>query len=242
MSGRLDGRVVVVTGGGRGQGEAESRLFSAEGATVVLTDVLVDAGQAVADDIGGTFIAHDVSSAADWDRVMARVRDQHGRLDGLVNNAAIYERARLIDTSEDLFRRTLDVNTVGVYLGMKAAAPLMIDGGGGSIVNISSGAGLRATPGAFAYSASKWAVTGMTQTAAVELGEYGIRVNSIHPGFIDTAMLPDNEAVKTNMAKIVPLGRIAEPREVANLALYLLSDESSYSTGAPFIVDGGIIA
>ena len=239
MAGRLEGKTVLVTGAAQGQGAAEARLFAAEGATVVLTDVKADAGQAVADEIGGAFLTHDVSSAADWSAVADHIESAHGRLDALVNNAAIFERNRLVDTTEDQLRRMLDINVMSVYLGMKAVVPLMSDGGG-SIVNISSVAGLRGAPGSFAYGASKFAVTGMTKTAAYELGEMGIRVNSIHPGFIDTAMLPENQKVRDNMAGIVPLGRVAEAEEVAQLALYLVSDESSYSTGSEFVVDGGI--
>jgi len=242
MAGRVEGKVVVVTGGAQGQGAAEARLLAAQGARVVLTDVNGEGGEAVAADAGGLFVRHDVSSAPDWAAVMQRVADEFGRLDGLVNNAAIFERGRLVDTSEDQFRRIMDVNALGVYLGMAAAVPLMLDSGGGSIVNISSGAGLRATPGSFAYSASKFAVTGMTKTAAAELGPDGIRVNSIHPGFIDTAMLPDNEALREKMAGAVPLRRIARPDEVAQLALFLISDDSSYSTGGEFVVDGGVTA
>lgn len=239
MAGRLDGKLVLVTGAAQGQGAAEARLFAAEGATVVLTDVKADEGQAVADEIGGAFVTHDVSSAADWESVAGHIASEHGRLDGLVNNAAIFERNRLVDTTEDQLRRMLDINVMSVYLGMRAALPLMSDNGG-SIVNISSVAGLRGAPGSFAYGASKFAVTGMTKTAAYELGEMGIRVNSIHPGFIDTAMLPENQNVRDNMAGIVPLGRVADADEVARLALYLVSDESSYSTGSEFVVDGGI--
>lgn len=239
MAGRLDGKVVVVTGAAQGQGAAEARLFSAEGATVVLTDVKADDGNAVANELGAVFLTHDVSSAADWGTVMEHVQSSHGRLDGLVNNAAIFERNRLVDTTEDQLRRMLDVNVMSVFFGMQAAVPLMTEHGG-AIVNISSAAGIRAAPGSFAYGASKFAVTGMTKTAAFELGDMGIRVNSIHPGFIDTGMLPENQKVRDNMAGIVPLGRVAEPDEVANLALYLVSDDSSYSTGSEFVVDGGI--
>jgi 3alpha(or 20beta)-hydroxysteroid dehydrogenase len=240
MSKRLDGKVIVVTGAAQGQGAAEARLLASEGAVVVLTDVKTDEGQSIAAELGATFLTHDVSSAADWDVVMGDVASRHGRLDGLINNAAIFERNRLVDTTEDQLRRMLDVNVMSVFFGMQAAAGPMTESGGGSIVNISSAAGIRAAPGSFAYGASKFAVTGMTKTAAFELGAQGIRVNSIHPGFIDTGMLPENQKVRDNMAGIVPLGRVADPEEVARLALFLVSDESSYSTGSEFVVDGGI--
>ncbi|MFT7597204.1 MAG: 3alpha(or 20beta)-hydroxysteroid dehydrogenase [Acidimicrobiales bacterium] len=242
MTGRVEGKVTLITGAAQGQGEAEARLFAAEGATVVMTDVNAALGEAVAADIGATFLTHDVSSAADWATVMERVVADHGQLDGLVNNAAIFERNRLVDTTEDQLRRMLDINVMSVFFGMQAAAPVMTEAAGGSIVNISSVAGLRGAPGSFAYGASKFAVTGMTKTASYELGAQGIRVNSIHPGFIDTAMLPDNQKVRDNMTKLVPLGRVAEAEEVARLALFLVSDDSSYTTGSEYVVDGGLSA
>ena len=242
MAGRLDGKRVLITGAARGQGAEEARLFSAEGADLILTDITEEEGRAVAEEVGATFVPHDVSSGADWDRVMSVVGDQFGRLDGLVNNAAIYARSRLVDTSEEDLRRMLDVNVMSVFFGMQGAATVMAENGGGSIVNVSSVAGIRAAPGSFAYSASKFAVTGMTKNAAHELGPLGIRVNSVHPGFIDTTMLPGNDEARAKMARIVPLKRLAEASEVAALALYLISDESSYSSGSEFVVDGGISA
>ncbi len=243
MSGRLEGKVALITGGARGQGAAEARLFASEGASVVVTDLLDEDGAQTAADVGGTYIRHDVTSEADWAAVVKQAVDQYGGIDVLVNNAGIYQQMPLLGTSLEDYRRTTEVNQTGVFLGMRDVAPAMIERGGGSIVNISSIAGLRGG-GAFPYVASKWAVRGMTKNAARELAPHGIRVNSIHPGFIDTAMLqqlPGIDAGNTqSYLDRVPLGRFAEAEEVAKLALYLASDDSSYSTGAEFIVDGGL--
>src|SRR4029077_10339350 len=165
--GRLDGKVAIVTGGARGQGGAEATVFRAEGAEVVITDVLRDEGELHAKDIGATFFPHDVRSEEEWDEVVRQTVERHGRIDVLVNNAGIFQRAKLLDTDLETYRRVIDVNQVGVFLGMRAVAPTMIDHGGGSIVNISSIAGLRAAAGALAYGASKFAVTGMTKSAAI---------------------------------------------------------------------------
>jgi 3alpha(or 20beta)-hydroxysteroid dehydrogenase len=244
--GRLDGKVAIVTGGARGQGAAEAALFRAEGAEVVVTDVLTEAGQAHASAIGATFLPHDVRSEEEWAEVVRQTRERHGRIDALVNNAGIFQRAKLADTSLDDYRRMIDINQVGVFLGMKAVAPTMIGQRSGSIVNISSVAGLIGSPGAIAYGASKFAVTGMTKTAAMELARHQVRVNSIHPGMIETDMMDEVTGYNTErhdrMAAAVPLRRPAEPEEVAGLALYLVSDESSYCTGSQFVIDGGMTA
>jgi len=244
--GRLDGKVAIVTGGARGQGGAEAALFRAEGAEVVLTDVLGDEGQALAADIGATFVAHDVRSEEEWAEVVRQTVERHGRIDVLVNNAGIFQRAKLLDTDVETYRRIIDVNQVGVFLGMRAVAPTMIAQGAGSIVNISSIAGLRASAGGFAYGASKFAVTGMTKSAAMELARHDIRVNSIHPGMIETDMMTEVTGGSTDrhdrFARSVPLRRPAEPDEVARLALFLASDDSSYCTGSEFVVDGGLTA
>lgn len=243
---RLDDRVAIVTGAARGQGAAEARLFAAEGASVVLTDVLSGPGQEVADEIGGTFIHHDVSNEEAWARVVAATLDAHGRIDVLINNAGIFHRAKMVDHTLDDFRRLLDINTIGVFLGMKAVAPAMIEQQSGSIVNISSIAGLVAAPGSIGYGASKFAVTGMTKTAAIELARYGIRVNSIHPGMIETDMITEvtsgDQGRHDRMAASTPFGRAAEPEEIADLALFLASDESSFSSGSEFVADGGVTA
>lgn len=244
--GRLDGKVCIVTGGARGQGGAEAQLFRHEGAEVVITDVLADAGQAHAAAIGATFIQHDVRSEEEWAEVVRQTVERHGRVDVLINNAGIYERAKLLDTTLELYRRIIDVNQVGVFLGMKAVAPTMIAQQSGSIVNISSIAGLLGAANAVAYGASKFAVRGMTKAVALELARYGIRVNSIHPGMIDTDMMTEvtggNAERHDRMARAVPLNRPAEADEVASMALYLASDESRYCTGSEFVIDGGITA
>ncbi len=244
--GKLDGKVAIVTGGARGQGGAEATLFRAEGAEVVITDVLREEGESLAKEIGATFIGHDVRSEEEWAEVVRQTVERHGRIDVLVNNAGIFQRAKLVDTDLATYRRIIDVNQVGVFLGMRAVAPTMIEQGAGSIVNISSVAGLRGSPGGFAYGASKFAVTGMTKSGAIELIRYGVRVNSIHPGMIETDMITEvtggSAERHDKFARSLPIRRAAEPIEVANLALFLASDDSSYCTGSEFIVDGGMTA
>jgi 3alpha(or 20beta)-hydroxysteroid dehydrogenase len=239
--GRLDGKVVLITGGARGQGAAECRLFASEGARVVITDVRDAEGNATARAAGATYLHHDVSSEEAWQQVVDRAVALHGRIDGLVNNAGIFDRAPLLGTTMELYQRTIAINQTGVFLGLRTVAPVMVDGGGGSIVNISSTAGLGGSRIAFAYSASKWAVRGMTKSAALELAKHRIRVNSIHPGPINTEMIRDISRDPDNNPA-VPLGRDGTPEEVARLALFLISDESSYSTGSEFVIDGGMKA
>jgi len=243
--GKLDGRIALITGGARGQGAAEAQLFASEGAEVVLTDVLDADGEKVASAVGGRYLHQDVTSESRWREVVDAVLGWHGRLDILINNAGVYRGSNLIDTSEATYREVIDINQVGVFLGMQAVARPMMAQRSGAIVNISSIAGLRGG-GSFAYVASKWAVRGMTKTAAIFLGPYGVRVNSIHPGLIETPMLHQLPGVDSGdtdryLARI-PLGRFAEAAEVAKLALYLSSDDSSYSTGSEFVVDGGMTA
>ena len=242
--GRLDGRVALVTGGARGQGAAEATLFASEGAAVVLTDVLDKEGNETAATIGGSYLHQDVTSEDEWRTIVQEVVRQHGKIDVLVNNAGIYMSGALTEMPLEDYRRIIDVNQVGVFLGMKHVAPVMIDDGSGSIVNISSIAGFRGGRGSIAYGASKWAVRGMTKTAAQELGQHGIRVNSIHPGLIDTAMLQQVPGIDSGgldaFNRSIPLGRVAEADEVAKLALFLASDESSYCSGAEFLIDGGM--
>ena len=189
--GRLDGKVVIVTGGASGQGAAEAALLHEEGAEVVITDVRHDEGERTAAQIGATFIHHDVASEAAWTDVVDQVTTELGRIDVLVNNAGILHPAGLLGTDEAVYRQVIDVNQIGTFLGLRAVAPVMIAQQSGSIINISSVAGLRGFPVGFAYGASKFAVRGMTKCAALELARHHIRVNSVHPGLIDTAMLTE---------------------------------------------------
>jgi 3alpha(or 20beta)-hydroxysteroid dehydrogenase len=238
--GKLDGKVALITGGARGQGAAEGRLFGEEGAIVYLTDVLTDDGAKTAADVGATFLEHDVTDPEQWTRVVDRVVADHGRLDVLVNNAGILHWATMTKTPLDVWNRVIAVNQTGVFLGMQAAARPMMEQRSGSIVNISSIGGMRGSSPCFAYGATKWAVRGMTKGAAQELGPYGVRVNSIHPGIIDTPMMADQPIEQ--MGRGVPLGRFADAGEVAKLALWLASDDSAYATGGEFVLDGGYTA
>jgi len=241
---QLQDKVCLITGAARGQGAEEARLFASEGASVWLTDVLDEAGYAVAEECDGNYLHLDVRHEEDWRACVDKVIDVSGRLDVLVNNAGIFRSGGISDTQPKQFEEVMSINCTGTFLGMRAVAPHMRAAGSGSIVNISSVAGLTATPMAIAYGASKWAVRGMTKAAAAELGKAGVRVNSIHPGIIETDMLhqvPGFEPGNVDRAiKRVPLGRVAEAREVARLALFLASDESAYCTGAEFVIDGGI--
>ena len=245
---RLEGKVALITGGARGMGASEAQLFIDEGAKVVISDVLDSVGQETAKRLSPdgsvcTFIHHDVTKEDDWVSVVESVIKMYGQLDILVNNAGIFERGSVLDTTLPAFSRTMDINVTGVFLGMKAVAPHMVSRGKGSIINISSVAGLDGTPGFLAYGASKWAVRGMTKGVAKELAPFGIRVNSIHPGIIDTPMLQTfdeaGEGVREMVRTRIPLGYEAEPIHVARLALYLGSDDSAYSTGSEFVVEGG---
>lgn len=252
MSGRVAGKVVLVTGAGRGQGEAHARLLAQEGATVIVTDVRGEMAEEVAAAIGPAAWASqlDVADEASWATLIALVEQRHGRLDGLVNNAGIAVLAELADTDVALFERTVAINQKGTFLGMKFAAGAMkrganSSGQGGSIVNISSIAGLRPDPLFFAYTGTKWAVRGMSRAAARSLAPDKIRVNVIMPGIIDTPMLTEAVPgldVATFAAGATPLGRSGQPLDVAAAVLFLISDESCFMTGAELAVDGGITA
>ena len=242
--GLLDGRVALISGAARGQGEAEARAFVAEGARVVLGDVLDDLGHAVADDIGdaATYVHLDVSSERDWEGAMAATLAVGDRLDALVNNAGIIKLASLTDCTRDEYMSVIRVNQVGCFLGMRAAIAPMTASGGGSIVNISSINGIVGGSHCMSYVASKFAIRGMTKTAAMELGPLGIRVNSIHPGAIDTDMARQGlEGMEVSLPPI-PISRMGRPDEVAELAVFLASDDSGYCTGGEFVIDGGWIA
>lgn len=243
--GRLDDKVIIITGGARGQGAAECKLFTEEGAKVVITDVIEDEGAAVAADCGAIFVPHDVSDEAGWQNVLERTLEAHGRVTGLVNNAGIHRAPGLLGTDMEIYRLVTEINQTSIYLGMHTVAPAMAESGGGSIVNLSSVAGFIGQPVGFAYTASKWAIRGMSRSAAIELAPSGIRVNSVHPGPIDTPMIrnmrPAGSPPPGPPAR-VPLGRRGTAEEVANLVLFLVSEESSYCTGGEFVIDGGMIA
>lgn len=244
--GRLENKVVIVTGGARGQGAAEAAAFVAEGARVWVTDVLDDEGRATAAEVGARYVHHDVTDAGQWEAVTSEVLETEGRIDGLVNNAGIYVGEGLADTSEATYRRVIEINQIGVFLGMRAVYGPMVEQGAGSIVNISSIAGLMGAQNSFAYGASKWAVRGMTRSGARELAPFGVRVNSVHPGIIDTPMFDDLAGgmpeVRAMIEQRIPMGRLAGPEEVASLVLFLLSDDAGYCTGREFVVDGGFTA
>ena len=240
---RLQNKIAIITGAGRGQGEATARLFASEGCTVILTDVLVNEGEAVAASIGeaATFLRQDVSDEGDWAAVVETAMARFGRVDVLVNNAAIAHFAPIEDTGKADLQRLLNVNVVGPFLGMQAVLPTMKAARRGSIVNISSVDGLRGTTGLSAYDACKWGVRGMTKAIALEAAPYGVRVNSVHPGAIDTPMLnPDGLADTTPIAVAmgIPFGRVGRSAEVAAASLFLASDEASYVSGAEVAVDG----
>jgi 3alpha(or 20beta)-hydroxysteroid dehydrogenase len=246
-TGRLAGKVAIITGAARGQGEAEARLFAREGASVVATDVLGDLVSKVAEDIAldgfpAVALEHDISDPQAWDAVLAATVERFGGVDVLVNNAAVHWVRPLSEETLPDLRRMLDVNLLGPILGMQRAVEAMRERGGGSIVNISSYAGLRGIHGHGAYGASKWALRGVTKTAAIEFGPIGVRVNSVHPGSIETAMLPDFDEEPSIRFAHVPVGRVGQVDEVAELVLFLASDASSYLTGAEIAIDGGISA
>ncbi len=239
---RLQNKIILITGAARGQGAAEARLFVREGARVIITDILEARGQQLANELGqdnAVFVRHDVSSETDWQTAIDAAAALGG-LHGLVNNAGIYQPTGMLDTDAELFQRHIAINQFGPFLGMKAVVPLMERSGGGAIVNISSTAGLKGSPRAFAYSATKWALRGMTKTAALDLADRNIRVNSIHPGPIDTEMLNVRTPLENReRLQSVPMKRMGTAEEIADLVLFLISDESRYITGAEVAIDGG---
>jgi 3alpha(or 20beta)-hydroxysteroid dehydrogenase len=248
--GALDDKCAVVSGAARGLGEVLCRLFVAQGAQVLAVDVLDDAGRALTRSLGAAaeYRHLDVSREEDWAAAMEHARARWGRVDVLVNNAAILRLAPLADFRLDEYLAVVMVNQVGVFLGMRAAVPAMRERGG-AIINVSSVDGLKGMAGTTAYGASKWAVRGMTRTAAIELGPLGIRVNSVHPGGMDTPMSTTPSHVRgltfKSRDEIVaswPLGRLSRLEEIAQVVMFLASDASSYCTGAEFTVDGGATA
>ncbi|MFM8304672.1 MAG: glucose 1-dehydrogenase [Actinomycetota bacterium] len=242
--GRLAGKVAVISGAARGQGAAEARMFAAEGAQVVLGDVLDAEGEAVAAEIGtaARYVHLDVTSEADWNAAI-EVAEGFGPLSVLVNNAGILRFTAIADTTLDEYLQVIMINQVGTFLGMRAAIAPMQRAGGGSIVNISSIDGIGSKNGLVAYSSSKGAVRAMTKTAALELGQHGIRVNSVHPGGVWTPMVGDVPAEQFDLGhRHLPLARASRPEEIASMVLFLASDEASYCSGGEFVVDGGWLA
>ena len=245
MAGRLDGKIALISGGARGQGAAEALLFASEGARVVITDVLDAEGQELAASNDAlSYIHHDVTEESEWESVVAEVVEDHGKIDAFINNAGIFRSSPIADTTLEEYRLVTDINQVGVFLGLKHVGPVMAAAGSGAIVNISSIAGTRGGAGSVAYSASKWAVRGMTKVAMAEFAPSGVRVNSIHPGLIDTPMLQQLPGVEAGQldqfVRRIPYGRVADAVEVARLALFLVSDDSEYCNGAEFVIDGGM--
>nr|WP_314447279.1 glucose 1-dehydrogenase [uncultured Sphingomonas sp.] len=245
---RLSGKIAVVTGASQGMGEAHARTFVREGAKVVLTDVNERRGRDIAEELGpdAHFARHDVAKASDWEDVLEQATDRFGEVNVLVNNAGVIGPVQgLLDFSQEDFEAVCAINQTGVFLGMKAVIPSMIRAGGGSIINISSIAGMLGTKESSnaAYCASKWAVRGMSKLIAAQYGRQGIRCNSVHPGYILTPMMiAATDENGGGAAEAIPLGRMAQPQEVANLVLFLASDEASFVSGAEHVVDGGMIA
>ncbi|MFB4281967.1 glucose 1-dehydrogenase [Nonomuraea sp. MTCD27] len=243
--GLLDGKVALISGGARGMGAAHVRLFLEEGARVVFGDVLEEEGKALAADTGATFVRHDVTSVEEWERAVATATEVYGRLDVLVNNAGILQFRRIADMSPEEFDRVISVNLKGTWLGIKSAIEPMKAAGRGAIVNISSIEGYVGAEGLSAYSASKFGIRGITKSAARELARFKIRVNSVHPGAINTAMAMDpvmmNEVDGEAFVKSMVIKRFAKPVEVSHVVAFLASDRASYCTGSEFTVDGGLL-
>jgi 3alpha(or 20beta)-hydroxysteroid dehydrogenase len=238
----LEGKVAIVTGAAGGLGCAQAAAFATAGSVVVATDVhdeLVSRLSGAAGTI--TCLKHDVTREDDWREIVGTCLDRWGRVDILVNNAGVYRPAPLLETDPALYDLHLTVNARSVFLGMRAVAQPMSDARSGAIINIASGAGAKGTVGLFAYSASKWAVRGMTRSAARELAAFNIRVNAIRPGLIDTPMVEDRVG-KDEFIDRVPLGRIGTPADVTRMVLFLASSPESYITGAEIPVDGGYLA
>ena len=242
--GRVDDKVVLISGGARNIGGASARLLVAEGAKVVIGDLLDEEGTALAEELcrefgqsAARYVHLDVTSDEDWRSAVAFTVAEFGRLDVLFNNAGIFNGGQLQRYRTEQWHEMLDVNLTGPFLGMRAAADAMIEAGGGSIINTSSIEGLRGTPWAHGYVASKWGLRGLTKSVALELAPHGIRVNSLHPGRIRT---PATDAMPDDLIPI-PLGRPGLPEEVATFVLFLASDESSFATGSEFVMDGGTV-
>jgi 3alpha(or 20beta)-hydroxysteroid dehydrogenase len=241
--GRVDEKVALISGGARGMGAAHARMLVAEGAKVVIGDILDDEGKALADELGSgpggaaRYVHLDVTEADQWDAAVATAVEEFGKLNVLVNNAGIVALGQIGKFDMAKWQKVIDVNLTGTFLGMQASVEAMKTAGGGSIINVSSIEGLRGAPMVHPYVASKWAVRGLSKSAALDLGKFNIRVNSLHPGFIRTPMtkhFPDDLVTS-------PLGRPGQSEEVATFVVFLASDESSFATGSEFVVDGGLI-
>ncbi|MCV7199291.1 glucose 1-dehydrogenase [Mycobacterium angelicum] len=237
--GRVAGKVALISGGARGMGAEHARQLVAEGAKVVIGDILDEEGEALAREIGGAarYVHLDVTQLEQWEAAVATATGEFGKLDVLVNNAGIVAAGPLREFRMDKWQKVIDVNLTGTFLGMRVAVDPMTEAGGGSIINVSSIEGIRGAPMVHPYVASKWAVRGITKSAALELAPLNIRVNSLHPGFIRTPMtahLPEDMVT-------IPLGRPAEAREVSTFVVFLASDDASYATGSEFIMDGGLV-
>lgn len=243
--GRLQEKVALITGAATGQGASHARRFVQEGAKVIVTDINEEAGNKLSDELGedAIFVKHDVSSANEWKNAIEKGEKAFGAINVLINNAGFSINNRVENVTEEEYRKVIDANQVGVFLGMKAVLPSMKKAEGGSIINVASINGLAGFATSISYDSAKFAVTGMTKSAALDWVEYGIRVNSVHPGPIDTAFTesgdPEDVQAYQNM---IPMGRFGEAEEVTNLMVYLASDESSFSTGSEFTLDGGIMA
>ncbi len=249
--GKLDGQVALISGAARGQGEAQARLFAREGAAVALGDVLEEDGQRVAESINDTggqaiFQRLDVSEATSWKSMLEQTLSRFGRLDILINNAGIARVNLIGDSTLQEYLEVIRINQLGVWLGMQAAIPALKQAGGGCIINTSSTAGLEGYAGLGAYVSSKFAVRGMTKVAAQELGQYNIRVNSVHPGPIDTPMIRDPRIRRSadedfDLSRRSPIPRVGHVDEVASMMLFIAAD-ATYSTGSEFVIDGGVTA
>ena len=245
---KLNGKIAIVTGAAQGMGESHARIMVAEGAKVVMTDVNVASGTAIAEELGSNalFVEHNVTSPADWQRVVETAEAKFGTVNVLVNNAGILGPiAATVDLPLDDYNAVCNINQTGVFLGMQSVLPGMLAGDGGSIINISSIAGIVAIVGApnLAYVGSKFAVRGMTKQVAVEYGKDNIRVNSVHPGYIKTPMMAAaTDEDGGGAVDVIPLNRMAEPSEVSDLVVFLASDNSSFITGMEHVIDGGMTA
>jgi len=241
---RLEGKVAIVTGAAQGMGASHVKRFVEEGAKVVFTDINEELGSKLEKDLGenAKFVKQDVTNESDWQNVVKQTEEAFGTIDILVNNAGISVNRPLLEMTEDEYRKIVDINQVSVFLGTKAVVPSMTKAGKGSIINISSMNGL--VGGAVGYTDTKFAVRGITKATALQLGHLNIRVNSVHPGVIETPMVTQGDSVEVikEFSKHIPIKRVAKPEEVTNLVLYLASDESSYSTGSEFVIDGGLTA